>query len=756
MHVRHLTRTLALAVCTVLGVAGAQAQVTVTPMNVTRPYNAPTDLTLLATDATPGGPYAIGYTITTPPAHGSLGTVLSDGRVRYTPASGYVGDDSFSFTASTANGSSTPATVGITMQPAVAPVAYGGSYDVLLNTRTDLILKGENPNFGTDLRVYFELVAPPLNGSVAFGDHNAASYTPAAGYSGPDRFTFRVRHPDFGLSNVAIASITVAAPTPPAARPGSVYVPHETATSIALTAQDANVGGPYALIYAISTPSAHGSVAISGSTATYTPASGHWGADSFAFTATSVNGTSAPAAVSVLVGQPIVLGLDTGALGDTGQTLCTDSTGGAVACAALTSHLGQDGRFGRDAQAGRAAFDFVTEGSDCVADGVTGLVWGTATLPAQSWADASSTAASFTRCGIATGWRLPSRRELLSIVHHGASHPAIATGAFPGTQSSPYWSSDTKGSQAWAVDFADGATLLANQNANLAARLVVRPPNQAPTITLGAVEMVIPNDERPGPRTYPGWATGIGPGAAREAKQQLFASVRLLPVPGSKTLEFDMPPAIDPATGDLSFTVLHRIYLHEQDPDGTPRYYWASSAGRVQVEVTLQDDGGTAGGGQDRVTRSFEIFISPVPNVNEINIKHAWKAACIPVTMLARDIDTDPTVGVISPGRYAPIFKIKTYPNEGFLTGYVSSSPATKSISVPLGDTVPGDVLGTTGSSPGATGNSNSGKGFWASTVCYVPVSSTYVGFDTFTYTAIDVDGNESAPASVTIEIFEN
>ena len=733
----------------------AQAQVTAQGQAVVRPYNAPTDFTFLATDATPGGPYAIGYAITTPPAHGSLGPVLSGGRVRYTPDLGYVGDDSFSFTASTANGSSAPATIGITLQPPVAPVAYGGGYDVLLNTRADLLLKGENPNARTDLRVYFELVAPPLYGTVVFGDYNAVSYTPAAGYSGPDRFTFRVRHPEFGLSNVAIASITVAAPTLPVARPGSGYVPHGTATAIALTAQDANAGGPYALAYVISTPPAHGSISISGSTATYTPASGYWGADSFAFTATSVNGTSAPATVSVLVGQAIVLGHATGALGDTGQTLCTDSAGGAVACAALTAHPGQDGRFGPDAQAGRAAFDFVAEGSDCVADRVTGLVWGTTTQPAQSWVDATSAAASAARCGIATGWRLPTRRELLSIVHHGASQPAIDASAFPTTQNAPYWSSDTQGSQAWAVDFTDGATLRANQGTAHAARQVVRPPNQAPTITLGAAEIVIPNDERPGPRTYPGWATGIGPGAARESGQQLFASVRLLPVPGIKTLEFDVPPAIDPATGDLTFTVMHRISLREQASDGTPRYYWASSAGRVQVEVTLQDDGGTVGGGQDRVTRSFEIFISPVPNVNEINIKHAWKAACIPVTMLARDIDTDPTVSVIYPGRYAPIFKIKTYPNEGFLTDYVSRSMAAKSISVPLGDTVPDDVLGTTGNSPGATGNSNSPRGFWASTVCYVPMSSTFTGFDTFTYSAIDVDGNESAPASVTIEIFQ-
>ena len=45
--------------------------------------------------------------------------------------------------------------------------------------------------------------------------------------------------------------------------------------------------------------------------------------------------------------------------------------------------------------------------------------------------------------------------------------------------------------------------------------------------------------------------------------------------------------------------------------------------------------------------------------------------------------------------------------------------------------------------------------GFFSATVCYVPFSSTFVGSDTFTYTVVDVDGNESAPASVSIEIYE-
>lgn len=766
----HALIRLALALCLCcMGMAGAQAQVTAAPRTLVLDFNRWANVPFAATDTTPGGPHAATYAIASPPAHGSL-DVIFQGATDYHPAADYVGEDSFTYTATTANGTSPPATVHITMLPPVPVVAYDRYFDVRFNTRADLVLVGKNPNAGSDPRVYYELVTPPLHGSVVFGSYNIVSYTPQTGYAGVDYFTYRVRHPVWGYSNTAVASINVAAAVLPVAHPGRQFVPHGAATAIALTGKDTNPGGPFALAYAVAAQPAHGSVALNGSTATYTPANGYWGEDSFSFTATSANGTSAPAAVRVLVGQPVTLGTGRTALGDTGQTACTDSAGGFIACAALTGHPGQDGRFGRDAQEGAPAFDYVADGG-CIVDRVTGLTWSADTLSARTWAQAASTSDS--RCGIATGWRLPTRRELLTLVHHGASNPASA---LPGTYSAPYWSSDAQGSQAWAVDFADGNTRRIAQAESHAARLVAQPVNQAPAITLGA-DILLPNNEKPGPRSYPGWATGIRPGPAREAGQQLIATVRLLPVPGVKTLEFDVPPAIDPATGDLTFTVLHRIYPEGQlpiyDPHTPPDqwpvrdvFYWTSSAGRVQVEVTLQDDGGTAGGGVDTTVKSFEIAVQHVPTAAEINIKHPWKAACIPVTFSAHDIDTDPKTTVVYPLRYAPLFRIKSYPNEGFLTDYVSfrapaapvttASAATKSISVPLGDTVDSvpDHQSTTGSRPPVPGPV-SPWGFYAATTCYVPMSSTFTGVDSFTYTAVDVDGNESAPASVTIEIFE-
>jgi len=210
------------------------------------------------------------------------------------------------------------------------------------------------------------------------------------------------------------------------------------------------------------------------------------------------------------------------ALNDSGQTLCDNgAASGAPLVACTTAIVGdsgtyprQDARFGRDAAAAASAlaktgggangFDFTkicyngmtncagnanTSGYTglastdwvCTKDNVTGLVWALYINNNGYWfqaADSSSTtndvalANANSLCGFGTGWRLPTRRELLSIVNYGAaSAPLIDTNYFPGTGNFYFWSGDTYlpppqfitsgGPFAWAVDFnLGGATFL--------------------------------------------------------------------------------------------------------------------------------------------------------------------------------------------------------------------------------------------------------------------------------------------------------
>lgn len=210
----------------------------------------------------------------------------------------------------------------------------------------------------------------------------------------------------------------------------------------------------------------------------------------------------------------------TGLLNDTGQDTCYDGAA-LVACATANSgdaatYPRQDGRFGRDAKTGLAktgagakGFDYTKvcfngdlEGSGtctgtlvanttavatgtpstdwaCTKDNVTNLIWslesgsGDWTTYATTTLPAATNGA--TRCGYNTGWRLPTRRELLSIVHNGTWSPAIDSAYFPSTQNNNYWSADAyaqDSANAWFIAFWNGCPSTNVKTVTLYVRLV--------------------------------------------------------------------------------------------------------------------------------------------------------------------------------------------------------------------------------------------------------------------------------------------
>jgi len=134
---------------------------------------------------------------------------------------------------------------------------------------------------------------------------------------------------------------------------------------------------------------------------------------------------------------------------------------------------GEDADFGRDAAAktssdtnGWKGFSFTKiPGGDktCVKDNVTGLTW-SPDLGQSNWDGTSDVVtANSSLCG-KTGWRLPTLRELLSLVAYNKINPAIdndaGRGFFSDTQSAKYWTSDPVYSAVtqWGVDFNTGST----------------------------------------------------------------------------------------------------------------------------------------------------------------------------------------------------------------------------------------------------------------------------------------------------------
>jgi aspartate 1-decarboxylase len=139
----------------------------------------------------------------------------------------------------------------------------------------------------------YAVAAQPLHGSVSLSGA-VATYTPTAGYSGVDSFTFTASSGQ--VSNAAKVSITVLPAPPVAASQTIAAASFNAAEAITLSAT-----GATPITYAIVAQPAHGTVTLAGAVATYTPAVNFAGNDSFTFTASNAGGTSNVATVSVSV-----------------------------------------------------------------------------------------------------------------------------------------------------------------------------------------------------------------------------------------------------------------------------------------------------------------------------------------------------------------------------------------------------------------------------------------------------------------------
>ncbi|HUF19338.1 MAG TPA: DUF1566 domain-containing protein [Burkholderiales bacterium] len=104
---------------------------------------------------------------------------------------------------------------------------------------------------------------------------------------------------------------------------------------------------------------------------------------------------------------------------------------------------------------------FVLQG-DTVYDSETNLTWKRCS-EGQRWDDAGGCVGEaelqiveFDRKDPALSWRLPSLRELRSILAESCRNPAVDQTAFPNTVSGWYWTSMPPASRRWLLDFADG------------------------------------------------------------------------------------------------------------------------------------------------------------------------------------------------------------------------------------------------------------------------------------------------------------
>jgi uncharacterized repeat protein (TIGR01451 family) len=272
------------------------------PMAAVDTYTTP-ESTLLSvaapgvlTNDTDAEDTALTAVVASAPAHGTL-TLNADGSFTYQPTPGYSGPDYFTYRASDGVLVSTPGTVSVTVTDVNrAPVAA----DVTVTTPAaqPVVVTLSATDADSDSLTY-GIVTQPTHGTLSGVSGNQVTYTPTAGYSGPDSFTYRASD---GVLQSAPATVGVTV-TPvnraPVASAVSVSTSTGEAVTVTLAATDPD-GDP--LTFSVVTQPAHGTLGpISGNQVTYTPANGYTGSDGFTYRASDGLVHSAAATVSVAV-----------------------------------------------------------------------------------------------------------------------------------------------------------------------------------------------------------------------------------------------------------------------------------------------------------------------------------------------------------------------------------------------------------------------------------------------------------------------
>ncbi|MDR2973740.1 MAG: choice-of-anchor L domain-containing protein [Propionibacteriaceae bacterium] len=167
----------------------------------TTPAGKPVTIPVLANDD------GEGLTLATDPSQPLHGTATLQGdQIVYTPAKGYSGPDTFDYTVTGKANATATATVTITVTPTAnsdtATTAQGEPVTIDV---------GANDT-GSELTI--TAVAAPGHAKATINADGTVTYTPAAGYSGVDEFTYTAMD---SADQTATATVTVTVVAPPAA-----------------------------------------------------------------------------------------------------------------------------------------------------------------------------------------------------------------------------------------------------------------------------------------------------------------------------------------------------------------------------------------------------------------------------------------------------------------------------------------------------------------------------------------------------------
>jgi hypothetical protein len=282
-----------------------------------------------ANDFDPDGDAVTVSAIASAPANGTA-VVEPDGTVTYTPDPDFNGTDGFFVTVTDAVGGFAESEVTVTVEAVNDdPVAVDDTGNTTVdNALTIDALANDLDVDGDTLQI--TAVTDGSNGTVENNGDGTVTYTPGAGFTGSDSFTYTIGDGAGGAPSTATVTVAVLAGpnTPPVATDDAFFGDEDTVISGGVLANDEDPDGDdAALTAALVSGPANGTLVFNpDGTFDYTPDADFNGPDSFSYVADDGVDQSAPATVTLTV-TPVndaPVANDDAASGGQGQAIIID------------------------------------------------------------------------------------------------------------------------------------------------------------------------------------------------------------------------------------------------------------------------------------------------------------------------------------------------------------------------------------------------------------------------------------------------
>jgi VCBS repeat-containing protein len=142
--------------------------------------------------------------IATQPGNGSL-VNLGDGQLSYTPNPNFNGSDSFTYQISDTQGGLDQATVSLTVNPVNdAPTAVADSFNTQIDTPLTFNVLANDSDIDGDSLV-FNSFTTATNGSLVNQGNGNLTYTPNAGFTGVDNFSYTIGDGNGGTDSASVS-----------------------------------------------------------------------------------------------------------------------------------------------------------------------------------------------------------------------------------------------------------------------------------------------------------------------------------------------------------------------------------------------------------------------------------------------------------------------------------------------------------------------------------------------------------------------